>query len=137
MALEEKFRKLTVDSLKEQHRVVIVRVVSNLLSTEIAELTFAQIVDRLPLAEVTDDTYNNGAILSHIHPLYTEHTQLCPGVLETTRKFRADFNLNILQFDCRASSPTPSTAFFANIRLSSSSMLMKLPRLALQPSRHA
>jgi hypothetical protein len=108
MAPEEKtrFRKLTVDSLNKQHRDIFVRALSNVLSTEIAELTFAQIIDGLPLSDVADDTYDNGASLSHIHPLYTKHTQLCPGVLETTQKFRADFDPNTLQFDCRARTPS-------------------------------
>jgi hypothetical protein len=75
------------------------------LSTEIAELTFTQIIDKLPLPQVADNTYNNGGSLSHINPLYTKHTQLCPGVLKTTRQFRANFNPHILQFDYPASSP--------------------------------
>jgi hypothetical protein len=102
MALEEKaeFRKLTAESLEEKHHDIFFRALSKVLSTEIAELTFAQIVDGLPLPQVADDTYDNGGSLSHIHPLYTKHTQLCPGVLETARQFRANFDPHILQFDC-------------------------------------
>jgi hypothetical protein len=83
IAKEEKtgFRKLTVDSLKEQHRDIFIRAVSNMLSTEIAELTLAQIVDALPISEVVDDTYGNGASLSHIRPLYSAYLALprCSG----------------------------------------------------------
>ena len=46
------FRKVSAASLEEQHRDIFVRAVSNVLSTEIAELTYAQIIDGLPLSSV-------------------------------------------------------------------------------------
>lgn len=111
-SVDVKLRKLSVESLEEQHCDIFVRAVFNVLSTQIAEFTFAQIVDGLPLSEVADDTYDNGGSLSNIHPLRAKHTQLCPGVLETTRRFRADFDPNILQFDDQASRPFIVQSFF-------------------------
>lgn len=62
-----------------------------------AELTYTQIVDGLPLSEVVDDAYDDGgSSLSYLHPLYTKHTELCSGVLETTRQFHVDFYPNTL-----------------------------------------
>jgi len=130
--------KVSLAGLEGQHRDIFVHAVSNILSTEIAHLTYAQIVDGLPLSSVADDTYDNGGSLSHMHPLYTKHNELCPGVLERTRQFLAGFDPNILRFDSRASDILyPVKVFLTNVRLYSLSKCIKPPRLALQLSKHA
>lgn len=48
------------------------------LSTEIAEISFAQIQDGLPLAEVVDDGSSN--LLRSDHPIF-KHTELSPKSL--------------------------------------------------------
>lgn len=69
---------------------------SNILNNEIAESTYAQIVDGLPLIDVVRDIH--GDLLCDDHPIWA-HTELSAGVLETTRRFRTTFDLGTLQFD--------------------------------------
>lgn len=74
----------------------------NVLSSEIAQITYAQIADGLPLSSVEMDTYDYGA-LSGDHPLHTKHTDLCAGALEKAQQLHAEFNLSSLQVNSRAS----------------------------------
>lgn len=75
--------------LDANHQTNFANAMSNLLSTEIAEQTFAQILDGLPLKDV--------AFSMRVHeytrrdPVFS-HVELCPGVLERTRKLRATFD---------------------------------------------
>ncbi|KAK7431619.1 hypothetical protein QQZ08_001837 [Neonectria magnoliae] len=82
--------------LPEPHRGILIRAVSNVLSCDEAEVTFAQIVDGMPLSEVEEDSYDDTACPEH--PIHTKHTQLCPGVLEKTRQFRNDVDASELAF---------------------------------------
>ncbi|POR33534.1 Uncharacterized protein TPAR_06241 [Tolypocladium paradoxum] len=81
----------------------------NILSTKIAEETFAQLLDGLPLADVAQDSAN--AELPYSHPLFDVHEELCPGVLEKTRQYRHQLDATSLQLDAaliadyRAASP--------------------------------
>lgn len=80
--------------LDAKHQSAFATAMSNLLSTEIAEQTFAQIVDGLPLKDV--------AFGMRIHE-YTRkdpvssHVELCPGVLERTRMLRDAFDPRTLK----------------------------------------
>lgn len=60
----------------------------NLLSTQVAELTYAQIIDGMPRASVyaEDHWFRDGLPVM-------EHEELCPGVLEKTRRFRSEFDI--------------------------------------------
>lgn len=91
-----KFHKSSIDILDEPHRDAVARAISRILSTEIAETTYAQIVDGLPLPEVLNDAYGN--LLSPNHPAY-QHTHLNPGTIDTVRRFREEFDPQVLQFD--------------------------------------
>ncbi|POR33444.1 Uncharacterized protein TPAR_06377 [Tolypocladium paradoxum] len=93
------FKKLAMDNLHDRHRAIFSRALSNVLATEIAELTCAQIVDGIPLSSVEKDGY--GRSLSRKHPLHEVHTELCPGVLERTHQLRSELNSDTLQFDSR------------------------------------
>lgn len=84
-------------ALGSLHRDNFSRAVSNVVSTEIAKMTYAQIIVGLPLASVTQDTEDVG--LPRGHPLLETHKELCPGVLEKTQEFRAQFNPGLLQLD--------------------------------------
>lgn len=75
-------------SLDEDHLSAYVRAVTNVLSTELAESTFAQLVDGLPLWDVVNGLHHYG--LEEDEPVF-KHRELCPGVLEKTRTFRAAF----------------------------------------------
>lgn len=89
------------------HRDIFARAVSNVLSTDIAKITYAQIIDGLPLASVAQDT---GYELPNGHPLHNGHKDLCPGVLEKTEEFRARFDPGSLQLDMNVRG-IPQSAF--------------------------
>lgn len=72
------------------HRGVFDRATLNVLSTELAKVTYAQIIDGFPLASVAQETAGNG--LPDWHPLFDTHKELCPGVLEKTEEFWAQFD---------------------------------------------
>lgn len=93
-----KFRKASISILDEPHRNSVALAISRVLSTEIAEATYAQIVHGLPLLEVLKDVY--GDLICPDHPIYqTQHTQLKDSALDTARRFRDKFDPNTLQFD--------------------------------------
>ncbi|POR34349.1 Uncharacterized protein TPAR_05419 [Tolypocladium paradoxum] len=94
------FNKLWLDCLPDRHRDVFSRALSNVLSTETAELTYAQIVDGLPLSSVQNDAYDFGLHLPGRHPLHDRHT----ATLERTRQIHREFSIESLEFDSRASS---------------------------------
>ncbi|KAI8292453.1 hypothetical protein K4K60_006014 [Colletotrichum sp. SAR11_57] len=81
------------------HRDTFTRALWNVLGTEVAEITFAQIVDGLPLAEVAQDS-GNGSLLNE-HPIHDLHQQLCPGVIEKTHEFRDKFDPGTIQIDSK------------------------------------
>lgn len=95
-SVDIRFRKASIDILDGPHHDAVASAISNVLSTEIAETTYAQIVDGLPLIEVVNDDY--GDIMCPDHPIH-QHTQLRDGVVDTVRRFRDEFDPNILQFD--------------------------------------
>lgn len=68
--------------------------------TEIAETTYAQMVDELRLIDMVRDAY--GDLLWDDHPICA-NTELSAGILETTRKFRTSFDLGTLRFDSTVS----------------------------------
>ncbi|KAK7433028.1 hypothetical protein QQZ08_000501 [Neonectria magnoliae] len=82
--------------LTPDHLVALSTAVESVLSTEIAEITYAQILDGLPMIDVFRDRYSSG--LDIRHPLY-QHTALCPGVFERMRKYRAGFDAQSLKYD--------------------------------------
>ncbi|KAK1764961.1 hypothetical protein QBC33DRAFT_579903 [Phialemonium atrogriseum] len=90
--------KSSIDmTLGGPHRDIFARAVSNVLATELAKITYAQIIDGLPLASVAEETESN--LLPDRHPLFDVHTELCPGVLEKTEEFRAQFDPGSLELD--------------------------------------
>lgn len=91
-----RFRKASIKILDEPHRDAVASAISRVLSAEIAETTYAQIVDGLPLLEVLKDVY--GDLTCPDHPIH-QHTQLKDSTLDIVRQFRDDLDPNILQFD--------------------------------------
>lgn len=83
------------DDGSEQHRAFR-RAISNVLSTELALSTFAQIVDGLPMADTAYNRRMHG--LDPDHPV-DKHEELCPGVMERTREIRDQFDPSILLFN--------------------------------------
>lgn len=90
------------DVLDANHQSIFAIAISNLLSTEIAEQTFAQIIDGLPLKEVAfslrDTEYTTR------DPVFA-HVELCHGALEKTRMFRDSFNPKAMELRMDVSIP--------------------------------
>lgn len=89
--------KSSIEILKGERHDMIAQAIFNILSTEIAQSTFAQIVDGLPLPSVLEDTYG-GSDLEPDHPLFS-HESLCPGVLQKTKELLEKFEVKNLKFD--------------------------------------
>lgn len=94
-------RKLSIADLEEGHRHYFVRAITQLVSTEIAEVPYAQLVDGLPLSDVAGD--RGYSAFHYDHPIYEVHEELCPGMMDKTRKFRDEFQLETLRFDAEVS----------------------------------
>lgn len=89
--------KSSISTLESGHHELIAGALFNILSTEIAQNTFAQIADGLPLPSVLEDTYC-GSDLEPDHPLFA-HETLCPGVVEKTKALLEQLDIEILKFD--------------------------------------
>ncbi|KAK4147302.1 uncharacterized protein C8A04DRAFT_34038 [Dichotomopilus funicola] len=72
-------RECGVADLDGEYQRLLVRAINRLLSTELAEFTFAQILDGLPTGEVA---YDSLAIPYGDHPIGTVHDELCPGMVD-------------------------------------------------------
>jgi hypothetical protein len=95
------FKQLAIDALDESHRDIFTSAVARILNTEVAETTYAQIIDGLPLGEVAFES--RGGMPHRDHPINHCHDELCAGVLDKTREFRSRFDPLILKFDSRVS----------------------------------
>lgn len=131
---DEQTQKLSIEILTGQHRDVFTRAVENVLSTEIAQITYAQIADGLPLSSIEKDTYAFGA-LTYDHPLHTNHTDLCPEALEKTRQLYAEFDPNTLCIDHKVSKYFSVLSPIANTDLRYYSLSMRI-KLRLQAREH-
>ncbi|KAF4342643.1 hypothetical protein FBEOM_3416 [Fusarium beomiforme] len=96
---DAQFRLLAIDVLDDSHQDAVAHGVKRILDTHISEITYAQIIDGLPLSDVADDSSDGG--LPSGHPIYKVHNDLCPSILDRTREFRHNFNAGILKFDSR------------------------------------
>jgi hypothetical protein len=86
-----------LDSLDDEHANIFRSALTQLLGTDLAEHTFAEIVDGLP----TKASFS--AFHRHFnktdHPIFAlNHTELCPGVIEKTRQIRDEFDPMSLTF---------------------------------------
>lgn len=91
-----RFRKTNIDTLDVPHRNAVAAAVSRILSTEIAETTYAQIVDGLPFPGVLTDVY--GDLICPDHPIH-QHKQHENDTLDIVRRLHDEFDPHILQFD--------------------------------------
>jgi hypothetical protein len=99
--LEGEFKKLSIASLQGRHHDILTRAVSNVLSSPVAEITYGQIIDGLPLSGVVYDTYED--IICPGHPLLDEHLELSTDVLERVNQLLTSFDPDILQIDSTVS----------------------------------
>lgn len=90
--------KVPVETLDLDHYHPLVGAVRNVLSTQLAEITFAQLLDGLPLVNTVWGMRLRGSLLFREHPLI-QHDRLCEGAMDNVRMFRDMFEPAILRFD--------------------------------------
>ncbi|CRK38943.1 hypothetical protein BN1708_007913 [Verticillium longisporum] len=83
----------TVNILDASHRQALERALTRILHTNHVEVTYAEILDGMPLAA----TYREFFYAWKTHPS-VNHIELCSGSLEKARDFRAHFKIASLQF---------------------------------------
>jgi hypothetical protein len=84
------------DGLDESHRDSLTREIRNILGTELALSTYAQILDGLPSCDMAREML--GGMIGRRHPIKL-HLNICPGVMEQTREIRAAFDNTTLRFN--------------------------------------
>lgn len=89
----------SIATVQGEHRDLLIRAMANVLSSPIAEITYAQIFDGLPLSEVAQDVYD--AYFCQGHPVLSQHQELCPGVAEQAREYRSRLDATALHMDSR------------------------------------
>ncbi|KAK4099869.1 hypothetical protein N658DRAFT_487252 [Parathielavia hyrcaniae] len=91
--------QLSLADLDGQHRQLLVRAITRILYTELAETTYAQIIDGLPIGDVA---WDRRVQFITEHPITADaHEELCPGMLDKAREFRDTFQPDILTFDAQ------------------------------------
>lgn len=79
--------------LDEEHRNSFIKALLGILHTEVAELTYSEILDGIPTSASYFDFYYQ----QEGHPAIN-HKELCPGVLDHTRQLRHQFGPTTLHF---------------------------------------
>lgn len=78
-----------LDLLDKEHVRTFKQALMNILMTDVAEFTYAQILDGLPTEQSLNDSY----VYMEGHPVHKlEHKGLCEGYLDKTREFRSRFD---------------------------------------------
>lgn len=90
--------RVLIGTIKSQeHLDILERAISNVLSTELAIFTCAQLLDGLPIADVAFDRRFTGIEGEHI--IEDVHENLCPGALEKARELYRDWDPSTLKFN--------------------------------------
>lgn len=85
-----------VSRLDSNHRSALERAVSNILNTDLAITTYAQIIDGLPTELVA---WDRGRHKLHAEHPINDHTELCPGVMERIISIKETFHVESLKLD--------------------------------------
>ncbi|KAK3292398.1 uncharacterized protein B0H64DRAFT_329123 [Chaetomium fimeti] len=92
--------KSPVSNLPQRHRDVFERALRRVLSTDLAQVTYAQIIDGFPVVNVAEDMRGWG--IDPDHPVFRDnHDKLCPGAWERLTEFRDSFDIDVLSMDER------------------------------------
>lgn len=95
-ARAEHAARVSPEMLDTKRRDMLARAINNVLATEDALFTYAQIIDGLPTADVGFDSRSPG--LYGDHPL-DEHEELCPGAMDKAREVCPKWNLSMLAYN--------------------------------------
>jgi hypothetical protein len=82
---------MNVSVLDPEHAESFKQALDRLLSTDVAEVTYSEIVDGLPTIDSFFDFHFEPEHEGH-PVLALDHASLCPGVVERTREFREQFD---------------------------------------------
>lgn len=88
--------RVAIDVLDLDHCHSLTRALRNVLSTDLAQVTYAQLIDGLPTMDTVYDM--RGYMILEGFPLLA-HEKLCEGAAERARLFCATFDPGALQFD--------------------------------------
>lgn len=89
-----------ISYLDQHHAQAFKNAATNLLSTEIAELTYAQILEGLPTEQVVIDGYT----FMEDHPVFTLKRETVSGAfIQKARDFRSRLDLSHLAFEANVS----------------------------------
>ncbi|KAF4450476.1 hypothetical protein F53441_6475 [Fusarium austroafricanum] len=80
----------------QRHRDVLDKAIRNVLSTELAQFTYAQIIDGLPIADVAWDRRLPRIMGEHI---IDDHETLCPGALENAQEYYKKWDPSFIKFN--------------------------------------
>lgn len=95
MELRSQFEPtISVSTLDPDRYAIFKKALSNVLSTDLAEFTMAQLVDGLPTMTVFCDGHSARNLYGH--PIRS-HESLCEGALGRTKEFRANFDPSVLE----------------------------------------
>ncbi|KAH7220126.1 hypothetical protein BKA60DRAFT_457273 [Fusarium oxysporum] len=83
--LDDTVDLVTIDVLGTRHRQAFVQALMRVMETDVAERTFAEIIDGLP----TIDSYQEFHWPQDGHPA-TQHLDVCPGTIEKARQLRCN-----------------------------------------------
>ncbi|OAA57648.1 hypothetical protein SPI_07307 [Niveomyces insectorum RCEF 264] len=89
---------LPISHLSGHHYDVLRSAVANVLDTDIARTTYAQILDGVPLASVAKDVSDYEFPFPG-HPMLKEHLNLAPDVVAALEKLRASVPLDTFRVD--------------------------------------
>ncbi|ERT00709.1 hypothetical protein HMPREF1624_01941 [Sporothrix schenckii ATCC 58251] len=89
---------LPIGNLHSSHHDVVRNALANILSSQVAQTTYGQILDGLPLASAAMDVYD-GEMVCVGHPLVDEHVALSSTVLSKINELRASVPIDTFQVD--------------------------------------
>lgn len=84
-----------MNDLHDEHADGLRQAIINVLQTDLALTTYAQIIDGLPLSDTVWDQYSSR--YHRDHPI-NSHSTVCPGSIEKAIRFRDDFDIRDLRF---------------------------------------
>lgn len=95
---------MPLSDLDESHFEPLARAITNVFLTKIAQDTFAQLVDGVPLDKSLGEAHGRPLMDATTHPA-RQHTVLCPGTLERMEGFKAKFSIQDLELDAKVCLP--------------------------------
>lgn len=90
---------ISLEHLDAEHLDPFCQALINVLSTGIAETTYAQIMDGQPIME----TYVVPQFFTQEGMPVLSHKTICPGSLEKTRAFRSSLDVRSFKFEAKVS----------------------------------